>query len=264
MVTMPDRLAPSLKLQHSGAVQQEHAVVFQLEAPAHAEQLEELHAIVTAWVAVGQRGGFVRRSATPDDAALALDRWKFDDPQRPAFLVRARQLDRTAWAPLRHAAWRWSARGALVQEIKVIDRTPGGPWATEQVPEMTYAAQPNEYPQLCDNLSFPVTHGNLGEYTKTRRCVIDFGRPVQATSIEAAIAAASDWFRLARYGGWARPDFDVEMAMVDLENLAPYDEYSVELALSMFEASECAWYSLCNVLGRMSLEYEALQSIEID
>lgn len=261
---MSDTSAPTLDLQHSGAVEQEHAVVFQLEAPARSEQLEELLAIVMAWVAVGQRGGFVRRSAMPNDAALALDRWEFDDPHRPAFLLRARQLDRTAWALLRHAAWRWGARGPLVQKIKVIDRTPGGPWVTVQVPEMSYARQPTEYPQMCDNLSFDVTYGNPGEYAKTRRCVIDFGRPVEATTMDGVIAAASDWFELARYGAWAPPDFDVAAAMVDLGNLAPYDEYSVELALSMFEASECAWYVLCNVLGRLSVEHEALHSVEID
>jgi hypothetical protein len=261
---MSDATAPILELQHSGAVQQELAVVFALETAANTVQLEELLAIVTAWVAVGDRGGFVRHSAMPNDAAMVLDRFKFDDPQRPAFLIRTRQLDRTAWAPLRHATWRWSARGLRMQVIQVIDRTPGGPWATEQVPEMSYSAQPTEYPPLCDNLGFTVIYSNPGEYGKTRRCVIDFDRPVQATSIGAVIAAVSDWFELARYGAWAPPDFNSAEAMVDLANLAPYDEYSVELALSMFEASECAWYVLCNVLGRLSVDHEALSGVEID
>lgn len=261
---MADPSVPPLFLQHSGAVQQEQAVVFLLEASASAEQLEELLGIVRAWVAVGQRGGFVRCSAIPGGGALALDRWTFDDPQRPAFLLRAIQLDRTAWAPLRHAAWRWGARGPSVLEMKVIERTPGGPWATRQVPEMSHARQLTEYPLLCDNLGFPVTYGNPGEYARTRRCVIDFGRVVKATSMDAVIAAASAWFELARYGAWAPPDFEIAEAMVDLANVAPYDEYSVELALSMFEASECAWYVLCNMLGQVSVEHEALNSVGID
>lgn len=75
------------------------------------------------------------------------------------------------------------------------------------------------------------------------------------------IVAALDWFVLTRYGAWAPPDFDIVESMVDLANLTPYDEYSVELALSMFEASECAWYAQCNVLGRLS-EQEARRSVE--
>jgi hypothetical protein len=261
---MSDPAAPSLTLHDSGAAQQELAVTFLLQQPADAQQLQALLDTVSAWVAVGDCGGFVRSVAAPSNAALSMLRWRFDDPSRPAFLLNAQQLDPGAWQLLRHAAWRWGAQGPQVQDMRVIDRTPGGPWPGTQVPSVTFATQGEDYPPRSSALGFAVTHGNPGDYAKERRCVVDFGEPVDASAPAAAIAAMSDWLKLAELGAWALPVRSPLEAAVLVENLALYDEYSVELALSLFEASECAWYSLCNVLARISHDYERIAAVEFD
>ena len=66
---------------------------------------------------------------------------------------------------------------------------------------------------------------------------------------------------LFRSGPPVKPSFEAEVWQ---ENLGPYDEYSVELAFSLFEASEAAWYTLLNCLERYSRTTERVVLVTIE
>jgi hypothetical protein len=256
--------APPLSMTWTNAALQELVLQLELEQPPTPEQFSDLEKLVASFVAMGGYGGFVRETVSPFESSLRIVQTNFSSPTKPAFLLEALQLDVRAFQLLRHGAWRWSARAQGVKAITVDDRTRGAAARPVQLPDPTWNTEEMAYPPSSQLIQFRIERGDPADYQKERRCVVEFGRVVPNGVFESAIIPIGAWVALANegaYGPPVRPSFEAEVWQ---ENLGPYDEYSVELALSLFEASETAWNSLLNCIERYSHSTERVALVTIE
>lgn len=261
---MIPRLAPPLSISWTNAVSQELVVRFELEQPATAEQLDNLQKLVASFVAVGSFGGFARELVSPSESSLTLARFNPSFPMQPTFLLNAQQIDVRAFQLLRNGAWRWSGQAQGLRSITVLDLTPVQHTDPIQLPDVTWATEDAAYPPQSRLLQIRVEHEDPVEYHKQRRCVVEFGRKVPIEVFKSVVVPISAWLELAGEGAYCPPvklPFEGEVWQ---ENLGPYDEYSVELALALFEASEAAWNTLLNCLERYSKTSEPVVLVMIE
>jgi hypothetical protein len=102
------------------------------------------------------------------------------------------------------------------------------------------------------------------DYQKERRCVVEFGRPAPRDVFESLLGRLGEWVELLGHGAYGPPVKTAFEAEVWQENLTAYDAYSVELAFSLFEASEFAWNTLLNCLQHYSLTVEPIVLVTIE
>jgi hypothetical protein len=228
------------------------------------EQLSDLEGLVSSFAIVGRHGGFTRETASPFDSSLILTRPKPSSPMQPAFLLTGQQVDIRAFQLVRHLAWRWAARAQPVHEVTVSDQTPGQQARPIQLPEATWRTETAAYPPLSQRMQIRVEREDPADYQKERRCVVEFGRPEPRDVFESLLGRLGEWVALVGQGAYGPPVKPAFEAVVWQENLAAYDEYSIELALSLFEASEFAWNVLLNVLQHYSLTVAPIVFVSIE
>lgn len=255
---------PPLSVSWSDAATQELAVRFELEQAATPDQLQFLENAVAQFVALGAFGGLGRSTVSPVDSSLAIKGSNLTVPTEPLFELAAKDVDVRSFQLLRHVAWRWSAQAQAIRLMELTDHTPGAQRQRPQLPDATWKTEQAAYPPQSQLLQIRVEHGDPADYQKERRCVIEFGRRVPNHVFDDVVAPISAWLQVAAQGAYGLPVKPAFEAEVWLENLGPYDEYSVELALTLFEASEAAWYSLLNCLERYSVTAEPIVLVTIE
>jgi hypothetical protein len=171
-------------------------------------------------------------------------------------------VDVRAFQLLRHCAWRWSAQSVQVRSIVVSDRTPGRHARLVQLPDAMWTTEDDAYPPLAQKLQYGVDWEDPADYMKERRCVVEFSQPV-LNSGGGAIAVISAWIELLAKGAFSLPVRVPNEAEVWQEDLNLYDDYSIELVVSLFEASEAAWSTLLNCLEAYSRGSERVALVTI-
>jgi hypothetical protein len=255
---------PTLSITWSDAPRQQVALDFDFEQPLTPDQAADLQRLVSVFVRVGSYGGFARINAPPPESSMNVAEANITVPSRPWFVLEARHVDVRALQLLRNALWRWSARNAAIRALRITDRTSRTRAQSVELVQPTWTTEIPAYPPQSELLQIRVEHDDPGDYQKQRRCVVEFGRRVPHEIFSTAAEPIAAWAALLFEGAYAppvRPPFE---AAAWLENLGPYDEYSVELAFSLFEASEAAWYTLMNCLEHYSVltERVVLATIE--
>jgi hypothetical protein len=260
---MPAPPTPQLAVTWTNAAQQDLLLKFELAAPSTPEGLAELEGLVRNFAAVGAHGGFARETTSPPDSTLVCTQADLSDPTQPAFTLAARQVDVRAFQLMRHLAWRWSAAAQAVFRVVVTDQTSGPVARAVQLPEATWGTEEAAYPPLSQRVSIRVEREDPSDYRKSRRCVVEFARPVPADVFDSVLARIGAWAALLGRGAYGPPVKAPFEAEVWPENLGPYDEYAVELAFSLYEASESAWDVLLNTLQDYSAKVEPIVLVTI-
>jgi len=258
---MVPRPAPRLFTTWTDAAQQELLLQFELGAAPTPEQLSDLERLVSSFVTVGSHGGFARELVSPSDSALILTRANLSSPMQPAFLLTSQQVDVRAFQVVRHLAWRWSALAQPVRGITVSDQTPGEHARQVQLPDATWRTEAAAYPPLSQRLQIRVEREEPADYQKERRCVMEFSRPEPREVFDSLVGRVGGWVALVGHGAYGPPVKPAFEAETWQENLAAYDDYSVELALSLFEASEFAWNTLVNALEQYSGKLKGILAV---
>jgi hypothetical protein len=203
-------------------------------------------------VLVGSRGGFVPEDVRPAQGDLALVKESPPSGRNLEFEWTARQLDVRAFYVMRNALEGFGAKVHAVQTAVVEDRTPGRMGRPFPMQFITAKNASRCYPGLSEKAALEIETEEPEAYAKSRRCLVDFGGPVPRETLEKLADWMRSWSRLAVMRAFTPPVRPVEKASVILEALAPYDEGSVELVFSLFDAVEEAWNVLFNMLDRFS------------
>jgi hypothetical protein len=119
-----------------------------------------------------------------------------------------------------------------------------------------------QYPRICEALGFECISEELGD-TWVRRCMVEFVEPMQLEDLEMISTSADLWFDLLESGGYAFPmghPRDIESVR---GGVAQFDEYSIEISLMRFHASDMAWNALINML-RASNYLGTVKSLTFD
>lgn len=261
---MAPSLPVALSITWSDAPRQQLTLDFDFEHPLTPEQSADLQRLVNVFVAVGSYGGFASVNAPPPESSMNLAQTNLTVLSQPSFVLEAQQVDVRAFQLLRNALWRWSSRNPAIRALQITDRTSQARAQSVELVQPTWITEIRAYPPQSELVRIRVEHDDPSDYQKERRCVVEFGRPIPNEVFATVAEPIAAWAALMSEGAYAppvRPPFEAE---VWLENVGPYDEYSVELALSLFEASEASWYTLMNCLEHYSALRERIMLATIE
>lgn len=243
---------PPLSITWSDAPRQQLALDFEFEQGLTPERSTDLQRLINVFAGVGAHGGFARIHAAPPESSMRLTQANLTEPERPSFVLEAEQVDIRALQLFRNSLWRWSANNQAIREVRITDRTSQVRAQSVELVQPTWTTEIPAYPPQSEHVRIRVEHGDPADYQKERRCVIEFGRRVPNEVFTTAAEPIAAWAALMYEGAYATPVRPAFEAQAWLQNLGPYDEYSVEVAFSLFEASEASWYTLMNCLERYS------------
>lgn len=238
-------------------------IAFSFEGAPPQEAVQALGDAVRAFVAVGAHAGYATPIGTSVPSSLELLGMDVSRAAGPWFELRARGLDFRAFSILRNLCTRISAKVHPITSIAVHGQGDGAETVTN-IPIAEWGTEHQAYPAVAEQLSFPIERGDPLDYHKTRRALVEFGRAVEAGVFGALIERVREWMALAEGGGFSPPVKPADLAAVWEDSIVPFDAFSVEVAMRLFESSEFAWNVLLNLVEAFSLTVEPVASVTIE
>ncbi|CAN5718526.1 hypothetical protein BH11PSE13_BH11PSE13_11390 [soil metagenome] len=118
----------------------------------------------------------------------------------------------------------------------------------QAMPMLDEDNEDDEYPALSERLGFDCVDEEVDD-TWVRRCVIEYAAPVSPEEVERLEHWVEPWFNLLEMGGYALPIGLPENVQSAPGGVNQFDEFSIEISLMKFHASEMAWHALANMLS---------------
>ncbi len=178
-------------------------------------------------------------------------------------LVRAANVDATAFQFLRNMLGSLVTRSARLQRIRVLVEGAGAA-SVERLPVIDDLNESHAYPRTWVTPDdFELVWAD-SEFSKARRVLLAFGAPPPtdvAIKLQPYVLA---WFGLLERGAFCAPyglPFETESVG---DGLSVFDETSYEISIRRFVASEAGFHVLANMLGHFSRNVLAIESVEID
>jgi hypothetical protein len=228
--------------------------------PPGAEAAEEACEGIAALVQLARVGAFdterygrprVRGRLRLDVPACETDWWSGIEP--------------SVFQLVRNMLMRAGGADRMLHELRIAgspaDRALGldADWVRLPVPDEE--DDESAYPPLRSRK--PWTTDYLGD-TWVRRCLVEFTVAVETVHVEAVAAIVEPWFTLLEAGAYppgAIGPWDAECSAGDV---AYFDEFTVEVSVMRFQASDAAWNSLLNALSMMEPFGELVSSFTLD
>lgn len=117
------------------------------------------------------------------------------------------------------------------------------------------------FPPMAETLPFHLVGEDPADQVKGRRLLVTVDVPFDVQSLARLIELINDWVSMLESGGYSSVDSG---SVVTRGSLHAYDEYALELVLSLFEASEAAWFSLINVLRGFSASALRITEVAVE
>jgi hypothetical protein len=119
------------------------------------------------------------------------------------------------------------------------------------------------YPPVSSELSFTVEWDDT-VVSKGRRCLVEFQNPPGPFHVAGIAARASMWGDILEAGGYAMPlglPHEIESIA---GSISQFDEYTVEVEVARFMASEAAWDILLNLLDSYSRSASRIVMVTVE
>jgi hypothetical protein len=250
----------SFSVSWSADAVQRFALELSLADPVSQEAYGQLRERVDAFVDVAARGGFVVPHESPAVSELAVIGESRPRLEVVQFGLEARSLDVRSFRVLQNLIETFSDEVHLVRAADVQTFAQSGTrvlW-----PALTADNAEDLYPAVSDSASVRIDADEPVYHVKSRRCVAEFAEAGFRQDLEKLQEWMNAWAVLVSLGGYALRLG--RAADVSIDTLRIYDEYSVELVFSLFEAAEEAWNPLLNLLSRFSSEVHPITLVTLD
>jgi hypothetical protein len=237
---------PPLELAAASAPLARQEVTFHIAEGDPAAAAGLLDAVLRRHVAPGDLGGYVAPGVPADRSHFRLVSAAEVSKGTVVFVVEAEYVDPRAFQILRNMIARLTEARTAVTRIVVRQLSPGVPRGGELAP----ASDENEdevYPPLSNQLRFPIEWVNT-QFSKSRRCEVEYSKPLGAPEVLEITRRVETWGRVLQAGGFATPaGLPGEVESV-YGGVSQFDEYTVEIEVARFKASETAWNVVANLL----------------
>jgi hypothetical protein len=177
--------------------------------------------------------------------------------------LRVERVDYRVWQLLRELLVRDETTGPFVRHIEVRERNDDGglTWRLRGVDEAVDALG---YPPRVPALEFSLIDEDAADMVKNRRCVVTLAPAYTDEVLAELLHRMTQWVELLEQGAYA-PTMALEgHAVVERGSLHAYDVDSLELVLSLYEASEAGWSSLLNLLHHFSVTVARIADVSIE
>lgn len=262
---MPSAAVPKMRLAvfWSQAARQRFTLQLELQAPVAAEAVDELRKRILAFANLGSRGAFVDPLLDPTSGRLQLMAEHLDQAKTPGFELEAEHFDVRGLRVLVNIIESYSVKVHAVSKVEIRSHPPA-PAAQMMMPAITEDSAHELYPEISGSAIVNVDLDEPQDYHKSRRCLVEFPTRASRDKLEALMQRMGEWAAVVEYGGYSLPVRPPHEAEAWVDTLQIFDDYSVELVFSLFEAADEAWASLLNLLSRFSSEVDRIALVSID
>jgi hypothetical protein len=167
-----------------------------------------------------------------------------------------------AFQVLRNMVRRLRCSGVQVRAILVSDARGVGP-TTDDVPWPSEDNEASVYPSMRSALEQLVVREDA-DFAKSRRCLLELTRELEAHEVENFEGWVAPWFRLLEAGGYAMPIGFPEDTESIAGTVTQVDPRTVEIAVPRFFASEMAWNAVVNMANAIWRTSNPIRRIVID
>jgi hypothetical protein len=194
---------------------------------------------------VASHGGFPAARCAPPSARMEIGPAHLEARNILVFDVDGSGCDLRGFELLRGMAERLVRNDVRIEAIALESKSmaQGGRLQLEPTDDTEYEA----YPALSGLIRFPLAREPLDD-TKSRRALVDLVTPVRKNEVDRLDEWLRPWFQLLEAGAFALP---VGLPS-ETESIAGattlFDEQAIEVSINRFQASECAWNVLANMI----------------
>lgn len=121
----------------------------------------------------------------------------------------------------------------------------------------------DEYPPVSSGAGIELVWEPVGG-SWVRRCLVEYPSPPEAEEIDALSDWVEPWFELLELGGYALPIGSPNDVASARGGTVQFDEYSAELTVMRFEASEAAWAALINMIASRDAARRSMMRLTFD
>ena len=212
-------------------------------------------------IAAGNNGGFPSPGVAPVEARLLVASARLVPPYRMVFEIQGDAFDLYAFEFLRNMADRLARTDVDVRQI-IVSR-PGDEPDTRLKAPPADVTEYDAYPPVSSLVGFPVEREPLGEH-RLRRCLVELRAEVEAEHVNRTAEWVACWFQLLEAGAFSLPVGPAWETDCVAGEATIFDERSIEICVNRFQASECAWYPLLNILDRCWRDERLISMVTID
>lgn len=227
------------------------------EAPSRAN----LEAAIRAFVLAGAAHGYPASTAAPAHSSMSLGGVEFGATQVSCAL-KLSQVDPHAYQLLRNMIGRLNHERATCSRICVVNLARSGSQPSS-VPEIFEENELESYPKVSPQIAFDTAKEESG-FGKVRRCLVEMRQPPSAEQVLALSDYTKPWYEILEAGAFALPIGPPGEIEAIGGTVTQFDEVTVEIVVSRFLASECAWDVLLNMLDAYSCTSFPLAKVTID
>jgi len=258
---MSERL-PSLVLSGSAGPKVSYEVTFDISTPVDEPVYEQLDWLIGVFAEAGGHGGFAVPSVSPSQSRLSLVSSSPSPPDSFLCKLGTNFVDQRAFQLLRNMAGRLKRQNINVRRIAVIELGSKAHQLVE-APEPSEENENDVYPEISSSVRLEV-EGEESEFSKARRCLVEMRNPIEASHVLGIADWIKPWYLILEAGAFAMPIGLPDETDSISGSVTIFDEITVEISVDRFQASECAWNVLVNLLDAYSCISSPVSKVTVD
>ena len=253
---------PSLFLPRSTKREVSYEVEIDSSYPKDKPAFERQAYLIGVFAETGTHGGFGVPSSRPNESRLTLVSCDFTGGGRFSCRLDAKYVDLRAFQLLRNLLARLAIEGVDVTSIVVEE---GGQRDRPSVgaPEPNDENEYDVYPEVSSAIGLMVEVEDT-DFSKSRRCLVEMRDAVEASQVLGMADWIKPWYLLLEAGAFAMPVGAPDETDSISGSVTLFDEVTIEVSVNRFQASECAWNVLVNMLDAYSNNYFSVSKVTID
>jgi len=214
---------------------------------------------VSLLVEAANHGAFPAPNVSPAQSSLKIMKTYAEQPSFLTIELMVNNIDVRAFQLVRHMCGKLKTQSLDIAALTLNSST----YRCESKPEIIDENEFAEYPARAIHLSFEVSRDPTND-RRLRRAVIDFRERITKTHIKRLNEWLRPWFLLMEAGAYYPPVGIASETTSTSGVVTLYDEFAAELCINRFQASECAWNGMLNMLDACWPETAIISLIEID
>jgi hypothetical protein len=254
--SLPDLVVPARYLP-SGSLN----VVVDAAPSASDPKLSFVGEMLDDFVQAGSFGGYAHPTAEPERSNLIMHS-SSSVQGGLQYRLQSDSIDLRAFQVLRNMIARLQLDDIFATRLVVSDTLTGdSKKITLPIPD-----EDNEddvYPSVPARPAFNIELDDIGP-GRARRCVVECANPVEADQVLELERRVDSWFALLEDGGFALPIGHPAEEDCLRGAVCQFDEFSTEISVLCFRASEEAWNVLINILTAYSKLVAPVTSVVIE
>jgi hypothetical protein len=238
-------------------------LVMSLSAGKGQEAASAVTALVERFVGAGRAGGYTLPSVAADRSRLELVPGVVVGSDQLTYRLEAKYVTGLAFQILRLMVGTVPGQSWAVGTILVREPRPG-PLNRVELPLPDDENEDDVYPEMSVSVPIAVDWVET-QFSWSRRCLVEFASPVQPNQLQAVKDRVNLWWALVEARGFVLPtDFPIEEILSTLGDVTQFDEFTIEIAVDRFHASEAAWEVLVSLLDAYSRSGVPIVNVDVE